>query len=283
MTRKGNGKAHIGIAQSRDTRSAVKSALDLVGGLEKAVGRHSSIVVKPNFCGGVPGERGSHTSMPVLEALLELLAPLKKKVYIGEADGSFNRADQVFGALSVHDVAKSYGVQVINLSTGPSVELTVPQSLSLKTLRVSRLLTESAIISVAALKTHPWTGVTFTMKNMFGAIYEEEKAMLHAGLDKNIVDITKVLRPALCLVDGIYAVKQGGFKYGVWVGYPPDKMDLVVAGYDPVATDVVCTTLLGREPRHVEFIEKAAAQDVGVNNLHQIEVATENYSYQPGA
>jgi len=283
MTRADNGTAHISIVKSGDTGSAVKRALDLVGGLEKAVARHSSVVVKPNFCGGVPGGRGSHTSIPVLEALLELLAPLKKKVYIGEADGSFNRADQVFSALGVHDLAKRYGVRVVNLSTGPSVELTVPQALSLKTLRVSRLLTESAIISVAALKTHPWTGVTFTMKNMFGAIYEQEKALLHAGLDKNIVDITKVLRPALSLVDGIYAVKQGGFKYGVWVGYPPDKMDLMVAGLDPVATDVVCTTLLGKDSRHADFIEKAAAQDVGVNNPHQIEVATENYAYQPGA
>jgi len=191
MTRTGNGKAHIGIVKSGDTRGAVKRALDLVGGLDKAMAHHSSVVVKPNFCGGVPGERGSHTSIPVLEALLELLAPLKRKVYIGEADGSFNRADQVFSALGVHEVAQRYGAQVINLSTGPSVELAVPQSLSLKTLRVSPLLTESAIISVAVLKTHPWTGVTFTMKNMFGAIYEQEKALLHAGLEKNIVDINR--------------------------------------------------------------------------------------------
>jgi len=283
MTRTGNGKAQVTIVKSPDVRDAVKRALDLLGGLEKAVAHHASVVVKPNFCGGVPGERGSHTSIPVLEALLELLAPLKRTVCIGEADGSFNWADQVFSALGVHAVAQRYGAQVINLSRGPSVELPVPQSLSLKTVRVSRLLTESAIISVAALKTHPWTGVTFTMKNMFGAVYQQEKALLHTGLDKNIVDITKVLRPALCLVDGIYAVKQGGFKYGVWVGYPPDKMDLVVAGHDPVATDVVCTTLLGRDPRQADFIEKAADQGVGEHNPQQIEVTTENYSYQPGA
>jgi uncharacterized protein (DUF362 family) len=255
----------------------------LVGGLEAAVAPYPSVLVKPNFCGGVPGERGSHTSLAVLEAVLKLLAPLKKKVYIGEADGSFNWADQVFSALSVHQLAKRYGVQVVNLSTGPSVDLPVPQSLSLKNLRVSRLLTESAIISVAALKTHPWTGVTFTMKNMFGAIYDQEKALLHAGLDKNIVDITKVLRPTLCLVDGIYAVKHGGFKYGVWVGYPPDKMDLVVAGHDPVATDVVCTNLLERDPRQTSYLGMAASQGVGKNDPHQIEVTTENCQYHSTA
>ncbi len=283
MTTTGNGKAKVSVVKSTDSLKAVENALNLVGGLEPAVSSYPSVLVKPNFCGGVPGERGSHTSLGVLEAVLELLAPLKKKVYIGEADGSFNWADQVFSALSIHHLAKRYGAEVVNLSTGPSVDLTVPQPLSLKNLRVSRLLTESAIISVAALKTHPWTGVTFTMKNMFGAIYDQEKALLHAGLEKNIVDITKVLRPTLCLVDGIYAVKHGGFKCGVWVGYPPDKMDLVVAGHDPVATDVVCTNLLERDPRQTSYLEMAASQGVGYNNPHQIDVTTENCQYHPTA
>jgi len=280
MTLESNKKSEVVIVKSSVVSRAVENALNLIGGLEKVVSEYPSILIKPNFCGGVPGERGSHTSVTILESLLELLSPFKKQVFIGEADGSFNWADQVFSSLGIYDLAKRYGVQVINLSKGPSLELTVPQSLSLKTVRVSRLLMECVIISVAALKTHPWTGVTFSMKNMYGAIYEQEKALLHVGLDKNIVDITKVIRPKLCLVDGIYAVKRGGFKYGVWVGYPPEKMDLIVAGYDPVATDVVCTKLLERDPRQTSYIELAAAQNLGVNDPHQIEVKTENYEYK---
>jgi uncharacterized protein (DUF362 family) len=273
-------KARVGIAKAASVSEAVERALHLVGGLEKAVAGHSSVVIKPNLCGGVPGERGSHTSAATIEAVLQLLAPLKKTVCIGEADGSFNWTDDVCNALDIYDLAKRYGARVVNLSTGPSVELPVSQPLSLKTVRVASLLTESAIISVAALKTHPWTGVTFSMKNMFGAIYEQEKAMLHAGLDKNIVDITKVLRPALCLVDGSYAVKQGGFKFGVWVGCPPDRMDLVVAGYDPVATDTICTGLLGRNPAQVHYLNLAAGQNLGVTNPARIEVVTDNFDYR---
>jgi len=270
-------RARVCIAKAAGVAGAVENALRLMGGLEKAVAGYASVVIKPNLCGGVPGERGSHTSVAAIEAVLQLLSPLKKTVYIGEADGSFNWADDVCNALDIYDLAKRYGARVVNLSNGPSVELAVSQPLSLKTVRVSRLLTESAIISVAALKTHPWTGVTFSMKNMFGAIYEQEKAVLHAGLDKNIVDITKVLRPALCLVDGSYAVKQGGFKYGVWVGCPPDRMDLVVAGHDPVATDTICTGLLGRNPAQVQYLNLAGAQNLGVNSPDRIDVATDNF------
>ena len=271
-----NGKAKVAVVKSKKVDGAVEKALDLIGGVEKVLSRFPSIVIKPNFCGGVPGERGSHTSVPVLECLLKLFSGRGKTIYIGEADGSFNWADQIFSSLNIYELAKRYGVQVVNLSKGPYVDLEVPHALSLKTLRISRLLMESAIIDVAALKTHPWTGVTFSMKNMYGAIYEQEKAMFHAGLDKNIVDITKVITPTLSLVDGIFAVKQGGFKYGVWVGYPPEKMDLVVAGYDPVATDVVCTKLLERNPGQVSYLELAAAQDLGVNDPARIEVVTEN-------
>ncbi len=272
-------KTRVGIAKAAGVSEAVERALHLVGGLERAVAAHSLVVIKPNLCGGVPGERGSHTSVAAIEALLQLLAPLNKTVYIGEADGSFNWADDVCNALDIYDLAKRYGARVVNLSSGPSVELTVSRPLALKTVRVSRLLTEGAIISVAALKTHPWTGVTFSMKNMFGAIYEQEKAMLHAGLDKNIVDITTVLRPALCLVDGSYAVQRGGFKFGVWVGCPPDRMDLMVAGYDPVATDTICTGLLDRNPAQVHYLNLAAAQNLGVNNPARIEVVTDGFDY----
>jgi uncharacterized protein (DUF362 family) len=282
MMPENNGKAKVAIVRSSEVSRAVENALNLIGGFDKVVSDSSPILIKPNFCGGVPGERGSHTSVAVLESLLELLAPFKKEVFIGEADGSFNWADQVFSSLNIYEVAKRYGAKVVNLSKGPSLELTVPQPLLLKTVRASRLLMECAIISVAALKTHPWTGVTFSMKNMYGAVYEQEKALLHAGLDKNIVDIIKVIRPKICLVDGIYAVKRGGFKYGVWVGYPPEKMDLIVAGYDPVATDAVCTSLLGRNPSQINYIELAAAQNLGVNDPHQIEVKTENYEYKVG-
>ena len=55
---------------------------------------------------------------------------------------------------------------------------------------LTRKAFENAIISVAALKTHPWTGVTFSMKNMFGAIYEQEKAL-------------RVLQPLILRIDSL--------------------------------------------------------------------------------
>jgi len=110
MSLENNGKSKVVIAKSLEVSKAVEGALKLVGGLEKAVSNHSSIVVKPNFCGGVPGERGSHTSVAVLDALLELLAPYKRRYSSGNQTGALTGLMR-FSSLNIHDLARRYGLR----------------------------------------------------------------------------------------------------------------------------------------------------------------------------
>jgi uncharacterized protein (DUF362 family) len=117
------------------------------------------------------------------------------------------------------------------------------------------------------------------MKNMYGAIYEKEKAFLHNGLEKNIVDINKVVRPHLCILDAKTAVVRGGFKYGLWVGCPPTTLDLIIAGVNPVAVDAVGTRILGKDPCNIRYLELAAKQDLGVCDLQKLNVVTDGYVF----
>lgn len=268
------------IVRDKDTRKAVYSAVELLGEVvEKTVKQFPSILIKPNLCGGVPGEPGSHTSIEVLKAVLEVFSTYGSPLYIGEADCSFNDAHEVFTSLRVYQLGKQFNAQVINLSEGPSVEVEVPKPLSLKKLRISTVLQQSLIVSVPVLKTHPWCAVTMNMKNMYGAIYEREKAFLHNGLEKNIVDINKVVRPHLCILDAKTAVVRGGFKYGLWVGCPPTTLDLIIAGMNPVAVDAVGTRILGKDPGNIHYIELAAKQGLGVCDLQKLNVVTEGYVF----
>ena len=266
------------IVRDKDTRKAVSSAIELLGGIDvKTVKQYPSILVKPNLCGGIPGEPGSHTSIEVLKAVLEVFSTYGSPLYIGEADCSFNDAHEVFTSLRVYQLGKQFNAQVINLSEGPSVEVEVPRPLSLKKLRISTVLQQSLIVSVPVLKTHPWCAVTMNMKNMYGAIYEREKAFLHNGLEKNIVDINKVVRPHLCILDAKTAVVRGGFKYGLWVGCPPTTLDLIIAGMNPVSVDAVGTRILGKDPCTIRYLELAAKQGLGICDLQKLNVVTEGY------
>jgi uncharacterized protein (DUF362 family) len=266
------------IVKNSDTRKAVFSAVELLGGVDvKTVKQYPSILVKPNLCGGVPGEPGSHTSIEVLKAVLEVFSTYGSPLYIGEADCSFNDAHEVFTSLRVYQLGKQFDAQVINLSEGPSVEVEVPRPLSLKRLRISTVLQQSFIVSVPVLKTHPWCAVTMNMKNMYGAIYEREKAFLHNRLEKNIVDINKVVRPHLCILDAKTAVVRGGFKYGLWVGCPPTTLDLIIAGLNPVAVDAVGTRILGKDPQSIHYLELAARQGLGICDIEILNVVSEGY------
>jgi len=267
----------VALVKSGDARQGVAQATEKLGGVDRLARRFAAVLIKPNLCGGVAGEPGSHTSAAVLEPVLELFSTCGRPLYIGEADGSFNDADHMFRALGIHDLARRFGARVVNLSRGPYVDVDVPQPNSIRVLRVAALLRESLIVSVPVLKTHPWTGITISMKNMYGAVYEPEKARFHNGLDKNIVDINKVIGAHLSIVDATVAVVQGGFKQALWVGCPPTRLDLILAGLNPVAVDAVGARVLGRDPRSIGYIELAGRQGLGTCAVRELEVVGSGY------
>jgi uncharacterized protein (DUF362 family) len=263
------------ITKDKNVNKAVTSALEPFQAIiEEGVKQYNSILIKPNLCGGVPGEPGSHTNIEVLKSVIAIFKSFRVPLSIGEADCSFNDTAHVFNVSGIYTLAKNYGIQVINLSTGPYIDREVVSPLSIKFLRVSRVLTESYIVSIPVLKTHPWSGITLNMKNIFGAIYEPEKAMYHNGLEKNIVDINKIIAPHLCIIDATIAVVRGGFKYGLWVGYPPTVMDTIITGTNTVAVDAVGTKILGRDPCSIGHLKNAVEQGLGTCDIQQLSIVT---------
>lgn len=266
------------IVKDKDTGNAVTSALEALGGIDELVKKYSHVVIKPNLCGGVSGESGSHTSIKVLRSILEFFSSYSLPMFLAEADCSFNDANHMFRSLGVYELGKKFVAEVINLSKGPSVDIEVPRPNSIKNLRVSSVFSEGLIISVPVLKTHPWSGVTVSMKNMYGAVYQREKSMYHMGLEKNIVDINKAIGAHLSIVDATTAVVHGGFKYGLWVGCPPSQLDLIVAGYNFVSVDAVGTLILNRDPWSIGHIHLAAEQGMGTCNVKELNVISKGYT-----
>ena len=266
---------NIYVIKDSNVTKAVTLALEpFQSVIEKGAKQYPSILIKPNLCGGVPGEPGSHTSIEAVRAVAGILKSFGVPLVIGEADCSFNDTANVFSVLGLHKLAKDLGVQIVNLSEGPYNDIAVHRPLSMKTVRVSRIITESFIVSVPVLKTHPWSGITINMKNMFGAMYVPEKAVYHNGLEKNIVDINKVITPHLCVTDASFAVMRGGFKYGLWVGAPPTRLDTIIAGINNVAVDAVGITLLRRDPWSIGHIKHAVEQGLGICDIKQLSITS---------
>src|SRR4029077_8235269 len=108
------------------------------------------------------------------------------------------------------------------------------------------------------VKTHHWTGVTLSMKNMFGIVpgarYGWPKNILHwAGIHESILDICATVPPHFVIADAIVGMEGDGPLNGVDI-----NLNRIILSDDPVAADIVCAPLLGLIPERIAHIREAS-------------------------
>ncbi len=114
------------------------------------------------------------------------------------------------------------------------------------------------IVSLPKMKTHHWTGVTLSMKNLFGVMpgvcYGWPKNVLHhAGIGQSILDINAAVRPHLAIVDGIIGMEGDGPIMGT-----PKLAHLIVMGTNLPAVDATCARLMGFDPFRIDYLRNAS-------------------------
>jgi uncharacterized protein (DUF362 family) len=198
----------------------------------------------------------------VVEAIIQRLKKLPVEIYVVESDATMTNAHSAFRDTGMAEMCKRNGIEFLNLRhVKDKVKIKIPDYETLKDVTVPRIVTESAIISAAKMKTHMATKVTLGMKNMFGLLPDKFKAKYHAkGISKVIVDINSVLKPHLTVIDGYVAMEEAGPANG-----SPVKMDLIISGKDPVATDATCARVMGIDPHEISHIRTANQKDWAIS------------------
>lgn len=244
----------------------VFKALDLID-YESALVGYKKVLIKVNFITTKTWDSGATTDPMVVEAIIQRLKKLPVEIYVVESDATITNADKAFEATGMNEMCKQYSVQCLNLRhVEDKVKIKIPNSECLKDITVPRIVTESAIISAAKMKTHMATKVTLGMKNMFGLLPDKLKFKYHAkGISKVIVDINTVIKPVLTVIDGFVAMEGKGPTDG-----SPVKMDLIIAGKDVVATDATGARVMGIDPHEISHIR--TAHQKGLGNIDDIEI-----------
>jgi uncharacterized protein (DUF362 family) len=244
-------------------------ALDLID-YESALAGFSRVLIKVNFITTMTWDTGATTDPIVVEALIQRLKQLPVEILVVESDATMTSADKAFEATGMAEMCSRYAVKCLNLRHAQDkVKIKIPNGEVLKDITVPRIVTESAIISAAKMKTHSATKVTLGMKNMFGLLPDKLKFKYHAmGISKVIVDINTVLKPHLTVIDGFTAMEGNGPTDGT-----PLKMNLIIAGKDPVAADATCSRIMGIDPHEISHIRGASQK--GLGNIDDIEIAGE--------
>lgn len=258
--------SRVAIVKGERGHEPVFRALDLID-YKSAISGCDKVLIKVNFITVETWDTGATTDPMVVEAIIKRLKDLPVQIYVVESDATMTNADKAFEVTGMREMGERNGVQCLNLRhVKDRVKIDIPNGETLKSIRVPRIVTESAIISAAKLKTHMSTKVTLGMKNMFGLLPDKFKGKYHVkGISKVIVDINTVLKPRLTVIDGFVAMEGRGPSGGT-----PVKMDLIIAGKDVVATDATASRVMGFEPAEIAHIRRAHEKELG--NIDDIEI-----------
>lgn len=212
------------------------------------------VLLKPNL--GRIGEpkSGLCTHPEVIRGLIKFFQDQgAKDIYVG--DGALVGVDVWLAAESsgILEVCRETGATFLNLDEEEVKEISIPNPVVVDKLKITSFLDKvDLIVSVPVMKTHMYTKVTLSIKNMKGCLYRKEKTKLHTlnkevpdkskglVLDYGIADMARVLKPHYAVIDGIVGMEGFGPSVGT-----SKALDVVIASEDPLAADLVALELMG--------------------------------------
>ena len=259
-------KSTVAIVKGERGHEPVFKALDLID-YKSCLSGYKKVLIKVNFISTQTWDEGATTDPIVVEAIIMKLKDLPLEIFVVESDATMTNADKAYEATGMKEMCQRNGVQFLNLRyQKDKVKIAIPKCETLGSITVPRIVTESAIISAAKIKTHMSTKVTLGMKNMFGLLPDKFKIKYHAkGISKVVVDINTVIKPAITVIDGFVGMEGRGPTDGT-----PVKMDIIIAGKDVVATDATAARIMGFNPAEISHIRTAAQK--GLGNIDNIEI-----------
>lgn len=259
-----------------DYYNALLQALDDLG--EKPVERGDRVLIKPNLYEPNAPDSGDITNPLVVEAVARYcLDAGASRVIIGEGPSYYqseSRLRPCFTQTGISDVADRLGIEWVlfdehKYRTFKGVSKATPDEF-----RVTEFAFAcDKLINVPVLKTHYQTTVTLAMKNLKGCLKREDKPRFHSkNLDGAIVELNKIVRPSLNIIDA--TAKNLG---GVGSSYrgQPIGARLLLISTDAVAVDAVGCALMGIDPTDVPTVTLGAAAGLGESDLTKIDIIGE--------
>jgi uncharacterized protein (DUF362 family) len=220
---------------------------------------NSKIFIKPNLTYPTY-QPGVMTSPQAVEAAILALRDYTSHIFIGDSDsGGYNRfsMDEVYMETGIAEFARMHDVKVINLSHEPRRLIRFSYQNRNFALGLPVLLTDEIdlMITMPVPKVHANSGVSLTFKNQWGCIPEnQDRLRLHPYFKHVVLEVCKVCKTKLAIVDGAYGLNVNGPLRG-----EPIRLDWIVVTNDLGAGARVVTELMQiplESIHHLSFARK---------------------------
>ncbi len=222
--------------------------------------RGKNIVLKPNLVDYIAGS-AINTDPLLVAAAAECFRRLgAKQVVVAEGPGHQRDTQLVLSQSGYASILRDNGIRFIDLNRDELVQVDLRASYSgMKRLWLPKKVVQADfLVSMPKVKTHHWSGVTLSMKNMFGVVpgsrYGWPKNILHwNGIQQSILDICATVPVHFVIADAIMAMEGNGPLNGT-----PRALASIVLADDLVAADATCARLMGMDPSRIVHIREAS-------------------------
>lgn len=244
-------------ARKYDVKSFEHLIIDAIKDLGLNLQNKKTAVLKPNIVIPATADSAIITHPAIVEALINVL----REFGFGDiiiAEGSGVGADEIkaFELSGYSKLAAKKNVKLINLNKAERIELKWKYG----TIRLPKIVLESDLyINMPKMKTHGQTAVTLAMKNQKGLLSRADKQKFHKlGLHEPLVELAKVVKPHLTIVDAVEGMEGEGPLNG-----KKKKVGALVIGTNQVEADIVCCDIMGIDHRKVDHIMEGIRYNLG--------------------
>ena len=224
-----------------------QEVIEKLGGMARFVKKGDVVFVKPNIGWDRKPELAGNTNPQVVAAIVKACFEAgAKTVKVG--DNSVHNPARTYESSGIGAAAKAAGAELVFFDKARYKKVDV-QGERVKTLLLYPDVIESdLVINMPIVKHHVLSNATLCMKNYMGVM--DNRQPFHQDFAACLADITRYMKPRLCVLDAVRVLKD----HGPVGGKAEDVVvkTTVAAGTDIVALDALGLELLGRDPADVK-------------------------------
>jgi uncharacterized protein (DUF362 family) len=268
-------RSTVAILRCADYSLAPKVVDDGLRLLAPAV-RGKRVLLKPNLVEYSPRASINTHPMVIASAADSLYRLGAAAVIVADGPGHVRDADQLLHECGLAAQLAAVGrVRFVDLNFDSVRRIPLAGFTSLGELWLPEtVLGADVVISMPKVKTHHWTGVTLSLKNLFGivpgGVYGWPKNVLHwQGIENSIVELAAAVSIHYVIADGIEAMEGNGPLHG-----SSRHLGCLVFADDPVAADATCCRMMCIPPERVRHV--ALASPLGCLDAEDIDECGED-------
>jgi uncharacterized protein (DUF362 family) len=249
-------------------RTIVREGLDELG-----LQPRGRTLIKPNVVASGPSFPHAYTRPEFVEGVVRALRDRDggqmEELAVGERCGITMPTRVAYDGAEYYPMFRRVGVKHYHFEEEPQVEIRYTHAGRLRdyVFTPEPVAKADFFVNCPKFKSHPWTTVTFAMKNYIGIQDDRHRLIDHDHrLNEKVADLQYIVQPQFIAIDAITA--GAGRMLTPW----PFDLGLVIMGNNQVAFDSVCSRIIGVDPREIDHIRMASERGFGPMSLDEITI-----------